>query len=294
MHPRSQLIARRSHLARLMSIWRSAGWPCRDAIELDLLSAGWAAYAPGNGGQETLYVTAAGIRVLAEARGGRQRSLSAHALLVERMCRELARAGRIVWRELALRAMAEDEHDARSIGIAAPDPSQHVLAIEPDATVESAHPAVEPAWRAARPDIFSVRHTSVEAYLQPMVHEIKVSRADLLADMRNAAKRASYRWLSCETYYVFPSGVSKPEEIPEPFGVWVLQGTAESGTLEMIRPARHTPCKLPFSVWMALARAAPVTIDEDASQGELGAAARDATAEEARQDLDAAAQQRKP
>ena len=33
---------RRIHLTRLMSIWRSAGWPCRDAIELDLVAAGWA------------------------------------------------------------------------------------------------------------------------------------------------------------------------------------------------------------------------------------------------------------
>ena len=58
----------------------------------------------------------------------------------------------------------------------------------------------------ARPDVFSVRHTSVESYLQPMVHEVKVSRADLLSDLRHDAKRESYQWLSCETYYVFPAG----------------------------------------------------------------------------------------
>jgi hypothetical protein len=30
----------RSHLSRLMKIWRSAGWPSRDPIDIDLLAAG--------------------------------------------------------------------------------------------------------------------------------------------------------------------------------------------------------------------------------------------------------------
>lgn len=45
----------------------------------------------------------------------------------------------------------------------------------------------------ARPDVFSVRHTSVEAYLQPVMHEIKVCRADLLSDLRHAVKREAYQ-----------------------------------------------------------------------------------------------------
>ena len=49
------------------------------------------------------------------------------------------------------------------------------------------------SWRIARPDVFSVRRTSVEDYLQPMVHEVKVSRADLLSDLRHSAKRESYQ-----------------------------------------------------------------------------------------------------
>ena len=122
----------------------------------------------------------------------------------------------------------------------------------------------------ARPDVFSVRHTSVEAYLQPMVHEVKVSRADLLSDLRHAAKRESYQWLSCETYYVFPAGVAEVDEIPQPFGVWVQHGPLDSGKLELMRPAVHVPCKLPFAVWMALAKATPVRIDGDGAQRELG------------------------
>jgi hypothetical protein len=125
------------------------------------------------------------------------------------------------------------------------------------------------SWRMARPDVFSVRRTSVEDYLQPMVHEVKVSRADLLSDLRHAAKRESYQWLSCETYYVLPTGVAEPHEIPEPFGVWLLNGPIDSGTLDLARPARHLPCRLPFPVWMALAKATPASFDGESRQQEL-------------------------
>jgi ABC-type sulfate/molybdate transport systems ATPase subunit len=37
----------------------------------------------------------------------------------------------------------------------------------------------------AKPDVFSIRNTSVEAYAEPLVHEVKVRRADLLADLRD-------------------------------------------------------------------------------------------------------------
>jgi hypothetical protein len=113
-------------------------------------------------------------------------------------------------------------------------------------------------WRMARPDLYSVRHSSVESYLQPQVHEVKASRADLLSDLRHAAKRQAYAWLCSECYYVFPEGVAQPKEIPEQFGVWVLRGSLADGEFELLRPARHQPCKLPFAVWMALAKAMPL------------------------------------
>lgn len=130
-------------------------------------------------------------------------------------------------------------------------------------------PRSHTGWRMARPDLFSVRRTTVEDYLQPMVHEVKVSRADLLSDLRHAAKRESYQWLSCETYFVLPAGVAEPQEIPEAFGVWLLNGPIDTGTLELARPARHVPCKLPFAVWMALAKATPASLDGEPLQQEL-------------------------
>ncbi|MBF9267358.1 hypothetical protein I4I83_25945, partial [Acidovorax cattleyae] len=131
-------------------------------------------------------------------------------------------------------------------------------------------PAVARVWRMARPDLFSIRHTSVPAYLQPMVHEVKASRADLLSDLRHAAKREAYQWLCEECYYVFPAGIADPSEIPEPFGVWVLHGPIETGRFELLRPARHARCPLPFAVWMALCRATPLHSEGEPAQALLG------------------------
>ena len=260
------IMPRRFHLTRLMSIWRSAGWPSHDAIELDLVAAGWATLGEGAGGQALIRLTDAGIRLLAEARQRNQRPLSAHDQLAARVAAHLIATGRIVWRELSLRARITTNTPPPPAG----------AAVMTDAALwgddeTGAQPAdqVKAAWRIARPDVFSVRRTSVEGYLQPMVHEVKVSRADLLSDLRHAAKRESYQWLSCETYYVLPAGVAEPQEIPDAFGVWLLTGPVESGTLELVRPARHQPCKLPFPVWMALAKATPVSLDPETGQQQL-------------------------
>lgn len=261
---------RRHHLTRLASIWRSAGWRCHDAIELDLVAAGWAALSTPDGGRECIRLTDAGIRLLVESRQRNLRSLSAHDRLAQWVAGHLASTGRIVWRELALRAMV----DCAGTGAAAEEPAQGLWPQDSPDELPS-QPRSNVLWRMARPDVFSVRHTSVENYLQPMVHEVKVSRADLLSDLRHSAKRDSYRWLSCETYYVFPVGMAEPAEIPQEFGVWLMHGLIDSGTLELVRPAMNVPCKLPFAVWMALARATPVRMEADAAQRELGGAAVD-------------------
>ena len=272
----------RIHLTRLMSIWRSAGWPCRDAVELDLVAAGWATLAEGAGGHETIRLTDAGIRLLADHRQRNQRSLSAHDQLAARVAANLMAAGRIVWRELSLRARITS-NDLPATGAVLM--TGEALWLDDETSSQQPHQG-KASWRIARPDVFSVRRTSVEDYLQPMVHEVKVSRADLLSDLRHAAKRESYQWLSCETYYVLPAGVAEPHEIPEAFGVWLLNGPIDSGTLDLARPARHAPCKLPFPVWMALAKATPASLDGEAMQRELAdaAAAGEAVANEVNDD----------
>ncbi len=253
----------RQHRTRLSTLWRSAGWPCKDGIEIDLLAAGLLITQFDEAGREQLRLSDAGIALLAQARQQGQRALSKHDRLALRFAEQLMGGGRVVWRELSLRAMI---NKAEAEPAATPVLPRSPLWPEEELALAAAAPH---SWRMARPDLFSVRNTSVEAYLQPQVHEVKVSRADLQSDLRHAAKRQAYEWLSCETYYLFPAGMAEPEEIPEPYGVWVLHGEISSGRFEQLRPARHQPCTLPFAVWLALAKATPLQAEGESPQAPL-------------------------
>jgi hypothetical protein len=54
------------HRRRLREVYRSAGWPCQDAVEIELLAAGLLARERGPLGHETVRVTDAGIVLIAE------------------------------------------------------------------------------------------------------------------------------------------------------------------------------------------------------------------------------------
>jgi hypothetical protein len=206
------------HQRRLRDVYRSAGWPCQDALEIELLVAGLLERVRSAGGHETLRVTDAGLQVLADTQQRNRARRDAHEGLVERVACEMTRAGRIAWQGLSLRAK------------------------------------VDSGWVMAMPDVFSVRHTTVEAYLEPVVHEIKVKRSDLLSDLRSAAKRAAYLQLSGECWYVIREGIARPDEIPPECGVLV----ATESALDVARPAPKRAMQMPFGLWMALARATPL------------------------------------
>jgi hypothetical protein len=224
------------HRRRLRELWRSAGWPCRDALELDLLAGGLLERVWDAEGRETLRVTDAGMQVLAASRRRAQAALSAHEALVERVAREMQRAGRVVWRRLALRApLAEQDGSTR--------------------------------WAIAMPDVYSIRHTTVEAYVEPVVHEIKVSRADLLADLKRPDKGRAYRALAGECWYVVREGLCSEDEVPAEYGLMVACGGAAE-RLEVLRPAPRRAMVPGFALWMALARAtAEAPLDDDAQPG---------------------------
>jgi len=267
----------RPHLSRLMKIWRSAGWPSRDPIDIDLLAAGWVSLVGDHPAQECLRLTDAGIDVLAQSRQENRRAASAHDRLALRMADLLMESGRLVWRELSLRSQVElDAQPAPPLPPADTSVYQRFMASEGLWAEEGdgaprATPTPKPQlqWRLSRPDLFSVRRTSNPAYLQPLVHEVKVSRADLFSDLRHKTKRASYQWLCSECHYVFPTGLAEPRELPEELGVWVIHGDIDTGQLEMLRPARHNPCTIPFDVWMSLAKATPVQRPLERTQAEL-------------------------
>jgi hypothetical protein len=211
------------HRRRLRAIWRSAGWPSQDLVEVELLAAGWVERLRDDHGRETLRVTESGIQVLAATLARNRAARNAHEALIGRVAIAMQRAGRIAWRGLSLRVRVGD--DALGTG----------------------------QWATARPDLFSIRMTSVEDYLDPIVHEIKVRRSDLLGDLRRPAKGEAYRQMGRECWYVLAEGIGDADDVPDDYGVMVER----EGLLDVLRPAPRRPLRLPFGTWMALARATP-------------------------------------
>src|SRR3954471_1564318 len=220
------------HRRRLRAIWRSAGWPSQDLVEVELLAAGWVERLRDEQGRETLRVTDAGIAVLAATLARNRAARDAHEALIGRVATAMQRAGRIAWRGLSLRVRTGD--DALGTG----------------------------RWTVARPALFSVRNTSVEDCLEPVVHEIKVRRADLLGDLRRPAKGEAYRQMARECWYVLADGIGDVADVPEEYGVMVER----AGVLDVLRPAPRRALRLPFATWMALARATPEPLEPSAQQ----------------------------
>ncbi len=235
----------RRHHTRLREVYRSAGWPSQDTLEIELLASGLLERITAASGHETLRVTEAGMQQLAQTLALNKAARTVHENLVERVALEMGRAGRLVWRGLSLRAQVPSASDPD-----APESTQ---------------------WVVACPDVFSIRNTTVETYLEPIVHEIKVSRADLMGDLKKAAKRAAYLDMGGECWYVLGETakgkpIAEPDEVPPECGVMLCEGSR----LIVARPAPRKPLqKLPFHVWMALAKAVPAARGEDDGQAGL-------------------------
>ena len=257
----------RAHARRLRELYRSAGWPCLDAIEVDLLAAGLVQRVgtpdPGGTLREALRLSDAGIAALALAQQRNRAAFDMHEALVALVVRQMQRGGRTAFTGLSLRAPVDE-----------PGPSG-----EP-----------QRRWVMARPDVFSIRSTTVAAYLVPTVHEVKVRRADLLGELRDTprtrAKRGAYLAMGSECWYVLGRDAKGREigdasEIPPAFGVMQMaQGsgmgpgvTTGALRLQVQRPAPRRPMPfdagLPFAAWLALARAVPQPPLEDDAQGRL-------------------------
>ena len=225
------------HRRRLREIWRSAGWPCRDTVEVELLAAGLLERRFDGEARETLHLTEAGITALAATLARNRAAFDAHETLVARVAEQMQRDGRIVWRRLALRAP-----------------------LPPEAVEES-----RTRWVMAMPDVYSIRHTTVEAFTEPAVHEIKVRRGDLLADLRRPDKGAAYRALSSQCWYVLGPGVGTEDDVPAEYGVLL----AGDNGLQLARPAPRRAVMPVFAVWMALARATAEPPREEPAQSPL-------------------------
>jgi hypothetical protein len=262
----------RRHQQRLREVYRSAGWPNADPLEVDLLAAGLLERRCSPEGHETLRLTEAGIQALAKAHACNRAARTPHETLVERVAENLGRAGRLAWRGLMLRVpLPNTLFDAPKEESSSPTAGVFEPAVPWKLFGESTVSAPDQRWCMAMPDVFSIRRSSVEAYLEPVVHEIKVSRADLLSDLKKPAKRAAYLAMAGACWYVLGVDakgrrIAKPEEVPPECGVLQLEGM----TLVVAREApRRAVERLPFPVWMSLAQAGPAARPEGEAQAWL-------------------------
>ena len=227
----------RFHTRRLREMYRSAGWPCLDTVEIELLAAGLLERERDASGHERMRVTAQGLVYLAESIRKNRRDCSAHDILVNRIGQMLLRDGRIAWTGLSLRAQLPPQ-----AGLEGPQPTR---------------------WKVCMPDVFSIRNTTVAGYLEPIVHEIKVSRADLLGDLKRKDKRDSYLDVGGQCWYVLGCDakgrpIGQADDVPPECGVLI----AEPDLLHVARnAARRAAREMPFAIWMALAKATPLRAD---------------------------------
>lgn len=269
----------RLHARRLREVYRSAGWPCQDVPEIELLAAGMLQRVYGPAGHETLRVTDIGIAWLAKTAAQNRAAMSKHEALVAQVACEMVRAGRIAWRGLGLRARLPPLDDGSAVApLYTPLHAKNGGGEMDDCDAFGKLPGQGEAqppparWCIARPDVFSIRNTTVEAYADPIVHEIKVHRSDLLGDLRRPDKRAAYLDLGGQCWYVLGADakgrpIGDASEIAAECGVMIM----EEGRLVVARAAPQQPRKpLPFALWLALAKATPVTGLNDDDQALLG------------------------
>ena len=163
---------KRIHAQRLREVYRSAGWPYQDVVEIDLLATGLLERVTTDSGHAVVRLTVAGIQHLASATQGNRQARSAHEALVDKVVESMLREGRIAWTGLSLRA--------KVAGVGTDDTH----------------------WKMCQPDVFSIRNSSRQDYLEPIVHEIKVNRSDLLGDLKRPEKRGAYLDVGGQCWYV--------------------------------------------------------------------------------------------
>lgn len=178
----------RKHYARLRQYWhagRNGMTSAGDGIALDLTAAGYLELKE-TGGSLALRITAKGIEELQAELEREKARRQPHHDLASRLSNWLREQGRVTWENIELLV-----------------------------------PRPEGGKQAVRPDVFSLAATYDEKRINPCVHEVKVSRADFLADVARPEKRAGYAQLAEVLYYAAPVGIILPAEVPESCGLVV-------------------------------------------------------------------------
>lgn len=179
------------HIKRLRFIW-SHGRPVHlsalSGVDLDLQVHGFLQpVVSAIGGCATVEVTRRGLVYLNEVRQATIAAQAPHHMLGQRLAMHLQAKGLWTW---------------ENIEFLNPVPASSGR-----------------SWGVVRPDVFACSPTLRVASCRPTIYEVKVSRADFLADMANPGKHQAYLELAQAVYYCCPEGVIKPQELPRGVGL---------------------------------------------------------------------------
>lgn len=91
-------------------------------------------------------------------------------------------------------------------------------------------------WGVVRPDVFACLPALQTKNASPAIYEVKVSRADFLADLSKPGKREAYSELAEAVYYCCKDGLIDKAEMPDGFG---LLCEVEQGEFMLRKKARR-------------------------------------------------------
>ncbi|KVN48741.1 hypothetical protein WT12_08320 [Burkholderia territorii] len=207
----------RQHYKRLRFYWQGRADGCAgnaDGVDLDLAAAGLIARRERNFGGVHFMITNAGEVELAAEKAREIERRRPHHALAGRVAQWLRNQGRVTWENIEL--LVDRDAGGR---------------------------------QAIRPDVFSMAATYDENRINPCVHEVKVSRADFLADVALGDKRAGYAKVAEVVYYAAPAGLIDASEVPSECGLLL---EIEVGQFEIVKRPKKRPVALTTHHFMNL------------------------------------------
>jgi hypothetical protein len=176
------------HSRRLRTIWgfgRPVAVSELTGVDLDLQVHGFLSVSNSTY-SANVTVTKQGVAHLNEVRQARIAVQSGHHTLGNRLCAHLRAKGMYTWEN-----------------------------------VEFCNPLYSPEvkWGVVRPDVYACRPSLKARNAESAIYEVKVTRADFVADLAKPEKRGAYADLAEAVYYCCPAALISPTEMPRGFGL---------------------------------------------------------------------------
>lgn len=197
-----------AHIKRLRKLW-SYGRPVHlselTGVDLDLVVHGFLESVRSGVSQSAVVtVTRLGVSHLSECRQNQIAAQRPHHELGHRLAAHLREKGFYTW---------------LNVEFSNPDWRQPRL------------------WGVVRPDCFACMPALKTRNAASAIYEVKVNRADVLADLAKPEKRGAYAVLAEAVYYCCPDGLMSVDELPAGFG---LLCEVEPGRFELRKRARRS------------------------------------------------------